>query len=113
MIDPDEIVITKPQIRVSFSYPLGQEHIFKLTAPTGKDGFSRAGLAAKIARIYQYIYQEEEKTSPTTEGQESGLLNRAQTEGRFGIWGHELGDLVLDSVWFDAGEDVYRLRVCS
>ena len=97
MTDPAEIVISKPQIKLAFRHRLEAEHVFSLTAPKGKEGFSRAALAFNIARIYQSMFQEE--------GQTPAQRNRAVEEG--------LSDLVLEGVWFDAAKDVYRLRVCS
>lgn len=90
IIDPAEIVISKPRIRVSFRQRLDVEQVFSMTAPRGMVGFSRAALAANIAKIYQYLFQDEDKEI------EDGLA-----------------DLVLEGVWFDATKDVYKLRVSS
>lgn len=51
------------------------------------------------------MYDEEENTSKTKTvpvKQRQGLLNRNETNGKYGIWGHDLSDLDLTSM------DVYE-----
>ena len=40
------------------------------------------------------------------------MYNRITTEGKFGIWGHDLGDLILHTVWID-NDNVITLGVDS
>ncbi len=113
MLNPDDIVINKKSIRVSVVYPLEREHIFPLKAPRGSSGFSRAQLARTISKLYQHIYDEEDRTSPAIVSNIPGMLNRCTTEGRYGLWGHGLEDLLLHTVSFDQLKDIYRLGIDS
>lgn len=112
MAAPDEIVISKREIRVLVSYPLAQKHIIPISAPAGKAAFTRADVAEAISRLYQWIYAEEDRTSKTMVPTLAGH-NRATTQGRFGIWGHSLGDLCLTEVCYNKQDDVYELSIDS
>lgn len=125
MQDPDEVVIESGAIRVLFDYPLSESHVIRLIPPDGAGHFTRAGLAKAIALKYQEIYREERET--TTLKEESiaernrregckkclNIMNRATTDGKWGIWGHDLGDLDLHAVRRAAGEDYYWLGIDS
>lgn len=121
--NPDEKVIDKSYIRVLFDYPLETEHILTLVPPDGKEYFTRASLGKAIALKYQEIYDEEEKTTElpvetlaqrmAKEGKECYLINRAETNGNWGIWGHALGDLDLHTVSYDNQQDYYTLGIDS
>ena len=63
--------------------------------------FSRAEGARSIGREYRRIYVEEEatatqKTLPME--QRGGVINRNRTDGKYGIWAHDLEDLDLVSI---------------
>ncbi len=59
-------------------------------------------LAYIIAKTYDNIYQEEDETiidiKEIPKKDRKGLMNRNETDGRYGIWGHDLEDLVLESI---------------
>merc|ERR1719186_2534076 len=119
MINADEIVVPedKQSINVVFDYPLKKKFVFELESPRGK-GFTRGELVTAIAGKYQGIYMEEEETSDLpvetmAERYGGSLLNRAETEGKYGIWGHELGDLVLGEVTFKPEKNLYYLSISS
>lgn len=112
-LNPNEIVIHKQKILVVFSYPLAREHIFLLEAPRGSSGFSRAEIALTISKVYQHIYNEEEKSSQTIATNIPGMYNRTTTQGRYGIWGHSLGELIIDSIYFDQNKGLYYLSISS
>lgn len=67
-------------------------------------GFTRAGLARAVSQAYKRIYQEEKETStfwPSSESVAAGAEGpgtRSTTDGRYGIWGHELSELKLFAV---------------
>ncbi len=105
MIGKADIVIPKPSIRVGISYPLRQLYTFELRADDGR-GFRRGELALKVSQLYQSIYDEEAMTAEDL-GREGSLYNRGRSEGKYGIWGHDLGDLAMHSVEYDAEEDMY------
>jgi hypothetical protein len=120
-----EVAIDRPAIRVRYRYPLGTRGpspleqreggwIFEEQAPGGAR-FTRADLARAVAARYAAIYAEEKATSGRAAARVSGarMLNRTETTGRFGIWGHDLGDLALATVEHDAEHDVYDLGVDS
>ena len=55
----------------------------------------------QIANCYKEIYQEELESTQVKEtslDERIGLLNRNKTNGIYGIWGHDLGDLTLDAI---------------
>ena len=58
-------------------------------------------LLLKIAQTYRIIYDEEEKSSTVDvlpEDERVPLLNRNSTDGKYGVWGHDIDDLVFESV---------------
>jgi len=92
--DGNKIVIPDNKTIV-IDYPLNTEHKFELES---SKGFSRAQLLRKISEEYYKIYEMEEnsakvKTIPADK--RTTIYNRNQTDGKFGIWGHDIADLVL------------------
>ena len=119
----DEVVVDRPSIRVLYSYPFGvpgpspleqalDGWVFEEKAPGGKS-FTRADVAKAISDRYNAIYAEERETSGVAERYIPGMLNRAPTFGKYHIWGHTLGDLLLHTIRYDAGHDVYDLGIDS
>lgn len=95
----DEIVIPENEATLIIDYPVNNPTSF--TLKTTEKGFSRKVLISEINKKYLELYEEEEKTAKTKtipKEQRKGLINRNQTDGKYGIWGHDLGDLVLSSV---------------
>lgn len=97
LLDKNERLLADAEVKVLIDYPLTHHYFFPLSS--GK-GFNRMQLAEEISRIYQQIYAEEEqtasiKTLPLTQRQ---MYNRNTTNGKYGIWGHDLGDLVLTKI---------------
>lgn len=120
----DDIVINKPDIRVVFSYPLEKKHIITLVPTNGQKVFTRKELARVIVLKYQEIYAEEDESTeiiPETHanknlrenGLHAGLLNRVTTNGKWGVWGHSLDDLLLHTVRYVEEEDLYTLGIDS
>jgi len=125
MLDVDEMVVSeeKKSIKVAFDYPLQKKFVFEFESPNG-GGFTRGQLATVIANKYKDIYKEEQETSTLPEesmserskrlgGAGCNLINRAQTDGKYGISGHVLGDLDLAQVIFSPKDDCYYLSVDS
>jgi hypothetical protein len=103
LIDPEEIVIAESEAILIIDYPLSKEKKFVLKSTS--NGFTRKQLLQEISRKYHEIYEIEESTATVkTVPREKrvGLSNRNQTDGEFGIWGHDLGDLDLSEI------DVYK-----
>lgn len=61
---------------------------------------------------YKRIYKEEEKEAgePGTYGH---LYNRRRSNGRYGIWGHNLLDLVIESIIFNPKEKTVDMFIGS
>ena len=91
---PDEIVIPFNEILIKYTYPLSKSVVLGFKSD---NGFTRAELARKICEGYHRIYNEEE-SAVGNPGNISGMLNRALSEGPYGIYGHDIGDLLLYSV---------------
>lgn len=66
-----------------------------------------------ISTLYQCIYADETRTSSIAVGHMPGMMNRNETNGKYGIWGHELGDLVISGVLHNPDRDVYILLLSS
>ena len=98
MIDKDEVVISDNKVILIIDYPLTKEARFELTS---NNGFTREQLVKQISEKYHQIYQEEETTATTKTipaDKRTTLYNRNQTDGKHGIWGHDLADLALDHI---------------
>lgn len=68
---------------------------------TPKKGFTRAQLLKEISKNYYKLYAAEEKTAniktvPVNE--RKTMYNRNETNGKYGIWGHDISDLVLAEI---------------
>jgi hypothetical protein len=99
---------------VRISYPLQRPVVVELAADTPQ-GFSRGGLVRAIAAAYRRVYEEEEASAGPPPPRPPGypIFNRVVTDGRYGIYGHDLGDLALVSVEPSAEGDHYELSVDS
>jgi hypothetical protein len=99
LIEADKIVLPYSKVVLIFDYPLDSPVQFEIS--TSENGFSRKQLIREISKKYKEIYKEEEtsatiKTVPAEKRE--GLMNRNKTNGKYGIWGHDLGDLDLSTV---------------
>jgi len=59
---------------------------------------------------YQEIYALERDSTKIKEGKIKGMMNRNRTDGCFGIWGHDIGDLVLEGIYFYKDGDIYQVE---
>ncbi len=94
---PDEIIIKDERITMIFTYPLSVEIASKLVK---KGGFTRMDLFRYIYEGYKKIYDEEEKEVGEPGQVSEKCLNRARSYGKYGIWGHNLEDLVIESITY-------------
>lgn len=62
-------------------------------------------LISEIRRVYKEIYHREKKTMRKIEKGNKTLINRGISDGDFGIWGHDIYDLVIESIKIVEGED--------
>jgi hypothetical protein len=111
---PKEVITNETKILVD--YPL-QDDFFFLLRPKGSTLYtgsvSVGELIDRICELYHEIYNEENSTTTVKPGNIPGMLNRNTTNGKYGIWGHVLSDLVLTSVEFSAKDNVISLCVDS
>lgn len=99
LIDSNEIVIPYSEITIIIDYPLNKPTSFVLT--NSKNGFTKKELILEISKKYHEIFTVEEttatiKTIPPDKRKK--IMNRNETNGNFGIWGHDIGDLDLSSI---------------
>jgi len=97
LIDKDETVIKESNVIVFVDYPLTNTYTFELTSPKG---FTRTQLIYEISKQYYQLYDEEERTAKTKtlSLEQRTIYNRNRTDGKYGIWGHDIGDLVLAEI---------------
>jgi len=88
--------------------------VVELSADTPR-GFTRGGLARAVALVYRRVYEEEEASAGPPPPRPLGypILNRVPTNGRYGIYGHDLGDLALHTVEPSREGDHFELGVDS
>lgn len=95
----DEIVIPFSRAILVIDFPLTNPAHVEIRAALPQ-GFTRAELVRTVCEEYEHIYAAEEGTSldagPVVEDR-GQRRERRRTDGAYGIWGHELTDLVLSS----------------
>jgi hypothetical protein len=108
----NEIVIPMKVIYVRFTYPLKKAAKFKITA-VKEEGLTRAELVRSICETYHLIYKrEDEDVGGPTGTINPMMLNRAQSNGRYGIYGHYIEDLLLHTVR-QVSDDTFELGIDS
>ena len=100
LINPNEVVIKDEKITMIVTYPLSVEVSRTLEK---KGGFTRLDVFKNIYDVYKWIYEEEE-ISVGDPGTYDNLYNRKKSEGKYGIWGHYIDDLVIESVSYNPKE---------
>jgi hypothetical protein len=98
LVEKEKIVIKQSLIKIIIDYPLTNQYEFTLTS---NEGFSREQLLLEISNHYYKVFEEEEKTATiktTPIDKRTTMYNRNQTNGKYGIWGHDIADLVLSSI---------------
>lgn len=75
VLNGSDLISKRKSIKIQFDYPLGSAPTFVLKRRAGAKGITRRVFAAFVQRTYRKIYANEE---------------------RYGIWGHDIGDLVLE-----------------
>lgn len=98
LYNKDEIIIKYPVIKVVIDYPVTDLYEFTLKS---SNGFTRAQLFTEISKHYHLMYEEEEKTATIKTipiDQRTELYNRNQTNGKYGLWGHDIADMDIAGV---------------
>jgi hypothetical protein len=111
---PDEIVIPFEHAVLVIDYPLSTPASIAITAPIPL-GFTRASLVKEICDEYAHVYDAEEGTANTKTipiEERGALRNRNRTDGAYGIWGHDLQDLILTAVrWTRESDGTVRIEL--
>ncbi|MBS1122741.1 MAG: hypothetical protein H6Q90_4969 [Deltaproteobacteria bacterium] len=98
---PEEIVIPFEHAMLVIAYPLTTPASIPISASISQ-GFTRAELVRAICEEYANVYDAEEGStaaSPTVPMEDRlHPYGRNRTDGAYGIFGHDLQDLVLTSV---------------
>lgn len=95
----DEIVIPFSRAILVIDFPLTHPAHIGITAALPQ-GFTRGELVRVICEEYAHVYAAEEGTATNSEvsvENRGARRERNRTDGAYGIWGHELDDLVLSS----------------
>ena len=101
-------------VKVTIDYPLLNPLTYELP-------FSHVlnNVLENICEKYKEIYREEEETTTVEAGPigetPSGiyLMNRCTTTGKYGIWGHDIGDLYIEKLELDTAKKELILYVGS
>lgn len=117
-LDSTEIVIPEKEIKVHFSYPFNNPKVLTLVSKTER--WTRRDIYNAIRNMYKIIYEQERQTSSLKEESistrtngDSLLINRAETNGVWGIWGHDLEDLAITGISRNEDEDVWHPIISS
>ena len=95
----DEIVIPFNRATLVIDFPLTNPAHIGITSAL-PIGFTRGELVQLICEEYGHVYAAEEGTATNTEPKvedRGAHRERNRTDGAYGIWGHDLADLVLSS----------------
>jgi len=76
VLDGSDLISLRRSIDITFDYPLGRANTFTLRRRRGTKGITRRVFASFVQRTYRKIYANEDRYG--------------------GIWGHDIGDLVLE-----------------
>ncbi|WP_121808925.1 hypothetical protein [Mucilaginibacter kameinonensis] len=99
LIGANEVVLPYKKVTLIIDYPLTRQAVLEISSQT--ENFTRKDLILAISKKYHEIYEEETKTAQTKvvpPDQRNGVINRNETEGKYGICCHDLTDLDLGSV---------------
>ena len=114
VIDGAEVIYEKSTMRIEFSYPLKDKFIFSFSKPDGAlGGFTKEEFVACVREGYRKIYDNEFDSCGFVGTVSNRCMNRAESNGPFGIWGHYIEDLVLESAEWDENRDVWVLGIGS
>lgn len=103
----DEIVIPFPRANLVIAYPLTVPATVPIHAAVSW-GFTRGELVRAICEEYANVYETEEATAaikPVPREERTERPERNRTDGLYGIWGHDLDELVLVSLRWTRAPD--------
>lgn len=89
--DDGELVMEPSStLRFIVDYPLTRYRSVEVTHENGSP-WTQTQFVEEVRKAYAEIYAAEKDP-----GHIPGTLNRSTSDGPYGIWGHDLGDLVLE-----------------
>lgn len=101
LVEGDKIIIPDERITIHFTYPLDNPVNFEYTHYTGTStGFSRYDIFRCIYEGYTKIYKEELETGKLESKESIPKYNRPSSNGKYGIWGHYIDDLVIEGITY-------------
>jgi hypothetical protein len=99
----DNEIITEGELTFITDYPLKNKAKLTTTKPVS----TIRDVLNHFYNLYKQIYKEEEEstTIPIMSLKEriqmqNGLINRNKTNGKYGIWGHDIGDLWFEGILY-------------
>jgi hypothetical protein len=93
---PNEVIIPEGIYSLVIDYPLNKP--FQRTIKVKRGGMTRRKFVNLVARLYKLIYRQEDRDTKVPTGNIPGLWNRSTSNGRYGIWGHHIDDLILHTL---------------
>ncbi len=94
---PNEIILRKTSIEIIYDYPMARPVKIKHTSDSLL-GFTRKELSIQIMNNYKKIYDEENGGPIDNTKCIPQSMNRGESFGVYGIWGHHITDLFLGSL---------------
>jgi len=99
---------------VYVDYPLRKPAYFRVT---GEESFTTAGAVFNLLEaVYAAIYAAEERAvgAEAHRARAGGkCANRGETDGPYGIWGHDLEDLHVHSLYYSPRAEAWYMEVDS
>jgi hypothetical protein len=105
VVNPRQKITEATTIKIVFDYPLTNPATFTFK---NEKGFTRLDLFKAIYEGYKAIYDAEKDPGTVN----PVVLNRASSEGPYGIWGHYMDDLIVEGVRKGRG-NTYHLAIGS
>ena len=100
---PDEVILPPDEeYTLIIDYPLNIPFMTKLES--GEKGMTRRQVVEFVIGCYKRIYKEEDGTTKVKAGLIPGMVNRNETNGKYGIWGHGISDLILHTLYVDGNK---------
>lgn len=99
LIGRKDVVLKCDSAVLIIDYPLNKP-VEVIIKPASSE-FNREELVKIVSKEYNRIYKEEEESAKTKTvplEERKGLINRNQTNGKYGIWGHDIDDLDLSKI---------------
>jgi hypothetical protein len=105
----ERIEIKDEEITIQFDYPLSKSAKIKFKQD---GGFTLVNLMKCIRVGYHKIY-DEETAAVGDPGCVEGMYNRSKSSGPYGIWGHDICDLVVEGIYYNEETKTVTLQIGS